>query len=229
MIKKVLLLSREIAENESVSEYVKSLAVFLAGKGIEVHIVCFSSSPEEAKLGEGIHVHKVPLIIHGDSLFNWSMLMNNELKRCSREIFEWKGFDIIHGNDWITSTSAISLAKFTEKPLIVTIHSTEKERGFGTKHSSIISDMEWWLTYEAGCVLSNNERTYQSLRQDLQLPEEKIKLINPLQKGWQAEVLEIYENISGTKVESREKVARPPSVENHLQSEITPSNEQVKR
>jgi len=193
LIKKVLLLSRELTEKESVSEYVKSLALFLADKGIEVHIVCFSSSPEEAKLGESIHVHKVPLIIHGDSLFNWSMLMNNELKRKSREIFEWKGFDIIHGNDWITSTSAISLAKFTEKPLVVTIHSTEKERGFGTKHSSLILDMEWWLTYEAGCVLSNNEGTYNSLRNDLQLPEEKIKLINPLQKGWQNEVMEIYQ------------------------------------
>ncbi len=194
MIKKVLLLSRELTDKESVSEYVKSLAGFLASKGIEVHIVCFSSSPEEVKLGERIHVHKVPLIIHGDNFFNWSMLMNNELKRCSREIFEWKGFDIIHGNDWVTSTSAISLAKFTEKPLIVTIHSTEKERGFGTKHSGMIFDMEWWLTYEAGCVLSNNERTCDSLRHDLQLPEEKIRLINPLQQGWQNEVLEIYKS-----------------------------------
>ncbi len=196
MIKKVLLLSRELAENEGVSEYVKSLAFFLARKGVEVHIVCFSSSPDEASLGERIHVHRVPFMIHGDSLFNWSMLMNNELKRRSREIFEGMGFEIIHANDWVTSTSAISLAKFTEKPLIVTIHSTEKERGFGAKHSSLISDMEWWLTYEAGCVLSNNERTYNSLRHDLQLPEEKIRLVNPLQEGWQGRVLEIYEKTS---------------------------------
>lgn len=199
MIKKALLLSREFAEKESVSEYVKNLAIFLAGKGIETHIVCFSSSPSEDRLGERIHVHRVPFMIHGDSLFNWSMLMNNELKRRSREIFEGMGFDIIHANDWVTSTSAISLAKFTEKPLIVTIHSTEKERGFGAKHSSLISDMEWWLTYEAGCVLSNNERTYNSLRHDLQLPEEKIRLVNPLQEGWQDKVLEIYEKVSATK------------------------------
>ena len=199
MIRKVLLLSRELTDNEGVSEYVKSLGIFLAGKGIEVHIVCFSSFPSEENPGGKIHVHRVPFMIHGDSLFNWSMLMNNELKRRSREIFEGMGFDIIHANDWVTSTSAISLAKFTEKPLIVTIHSTEKERGFGTKHSGIISDMEWLLTYEAGCVLSNNERTYSSLRHDLQLPEEKIRLINPLQEGWQAKVLETYEKASATK------------------------------
>ncbi len=200
MIKKALLLSRELTENEGVSEYLKSLALFLAGRGIEVHIVCFSSSPSEETIGGKIHVHRVPFMIHGDSLFNWSMLMNNELKRRSREIFEGIGFDIIHANDWVTSTSAISLAKFTEKPLIVTIHSTENERGFGTKHSSMISDMEWWLTYEAGCVLSNNERTYQSLRSDLQLPEEKIRLVNPLQEGWQGRVLEIYEKVSAEKL-----------------------------
>ena len=199
MIRKVLLLAREFVDDESVSKYVKSLALFLAGRGIEVHIVCFSSSPDESKIGEKIHIHRVPFMIHGDSLFNWSMLMNNELKRRSREIFEGIGFDIIHANDWVTSTSAISLAKFTEKPLIVTIHSTEKERGFGTKHSSMISDMEWWLTYEAGCVLSNNERTYNSLRHDLQLPEEKIRLVNPLREGWQDKVLEIYEKVSAAK------------------------------
>jgi hypothetical protein len=138
-------------------------------------------------------------MMHGDSLFNWSMLMNNELKRRSREIFDGTGFDIIHANDWVTSTSAISLAKFTEKPLVVTIHSTENERGFGAKHSGIISDMEWWLTYEAGCVLSNNQRTYHSLRHDLQIPEEKIKLIDPLQEGWQEKVLAIYEDIASRK------------------------------
>jgi glycosyltransferase involved in cell wall biosynthesis len=196
LIRKVLLLGREFARGESVSEYLKSLSFFLSGKGIEVHIVCFSSYPSEEKLSEGVHLHRVPFMMHGDSLFNWSMLMNNELKRRSREIFEGMGFDIIHANDWATSASAISLAKFTDKPLIVTIHSTEKERGFGEKHSSLISDMEWWLTYEAGCVLSNNERTYNSLRHDLQLPEEKIRLVNPLQEGWQTKVLEIYESIS---------------------------------
>ncbi|HJW96701.1 MAG TPA: glycosyltransferase family 4 protein, partial [archaeon] len=154
MIKKVLLLSREFVDGESTSEYSRSLANFLSENGIEVHIVCFGNPVSEESTGR-IHVHKVPLLIHGDNLFNWSMLMNNELKRRSREIFDGIGFDIIHGNDWITSTAAISLAKLTEKPLIVTIHSTEKERGFGTPHSGMISDLEWWLTYEAGCVLAN--------------------------------------------------------------------------
>ncbi|MEM7815613.1 MAG: glycosyltransferase family 4 protein [Candidatus Aenigmatarchaeota archaeon] len=194
MIKSVLLLVREFVSGEGVSEYVRSLATFLSGKGIESHIVCFGTSNFEEKIGERTYIHRVPLIIHGDNLFNWSMMMNNEIKRRGREIFEETGFDIIHGNDWITSTSAISLAKFTEKPLIVTIHSTEKERGFCAPHSGIISDLEWWLTYEAGFVLANNQRTYHSLLQDLQLPEGKIRLVDPIKEGWQKEVIDIYEN-----------------------------------
>lgn len=199
MIKKVLLLNREFVGSESVSEYTRSLAAFLAGKGIEVHIVCFGNSAPEEKIGERVHVHRVPLLIHGDSLFNWSMLMNNELKRRAREIFEDKGFDVIHGNDWITATSAISLAKFTEKPLVVTIHSTEKERGFGVKHSGMISEMEWMVAYEAGVVLANNGTTYSLLKSDFQIPEEKIRLVNPLKQGWQSEVLEVYEKIEKAK------------------------------
>ncbi len=194
MIKKVLLLSREFVDGESTSEYSRSLANFLSENGIEVHIVCFGNPVSEESTGR-IHVHKVPLLIHGDNLFNWSMLMNNELKRRSREIFDGIGFDIIHGNDWITSTAAISLAKLTEKPLIVTIHSTEKERGFSTPHSGMISDLEWWLTYEAGCVLANNQRTHWSLKNDLQLPEEKVRLIDPMEEGWQKQVLDIYQSL----------------------------------
>jgi 1,4-alpha-glucan branching enzyme len=200
MISKVLVLSRELTENEGVSEYVKSLSAFLAEKGIEVHVVCFGNSFPEEDIGERIHVHRVPFIIHGDSLFNWSMLMNNELKRRAREIFEGIGFDVIHGNDWITSTAAISIAKFTEKPLVVTIHSTEKERGFGVKHSGMISEMEWMVAYEAGRVLANNWTTHSLLRSDFQIPEEKIRLIDPLKHGWQSEVLGIYEKIEKTNV-----------------------------
>jgi hypothetical protein len=160
-------------------------------------------------MGERVHVHRVPLIIHGDNLFNWSMLMNNELKRRAREIFEGEGFGIIHANDWITSTAAISIAKFTEKPLVVTIHSTEKERGFGTPHSGLISDMEWWLTYEAGCVVSNNQRTYNSLKSDLQLPDEKVMLIDPLKEGWQNGILNIYNSMSEGKKQRKEDGAQP--------------------
>jgi hypothetical protein len=197
MVKKVLLLSREFVDGESTSEYSRSLADFLSENGIEVHIVCFGNPDSEESTGR-IHVHRVPLLIHGDNLFNWSMLMNNELKRRAREIFEGEGFDVIHGNDWVTSTAAISIAKLTEKPLIVTIHSTEKERGFGMPHSGMISDLEWWLTYEAGCVLSNNERTCWSLKSDLQLPEEKVRLIDPMKEGWQKEVLAIYQSLERT-------------------------------
>ena len=199
MVKKVLLLNKEFTGSESVSEYTRSLARFLAGKGIEVHIVCFGNSAPEEKIGEGVQVHRVPFVIHGDSLFNWSMLMNNELKRRARELFEDGGFDLIHGNDWITATSAISIAKFTEKPLVVTIHSTEKERGFGTKHSGMISEMEWMVAYEAGRVLANNGTTYSLLRNDFQVPEEKVRLIDPMKHGWQAEVLEVYERIEKAK------------------------------
>ena len=200
MIGKVLLLAKEFTPGEGISGYIKGISSFLAEKGIETHIVCFGNHHPEETQGEMIHIHRVPFMIHGDNLFNWSMLMNNELKRRAREIFEAEGFDIIHGNDWLTSTSAISLSKFTERSLVATIHSTEKERGFGIAHSGLISDMEWWLTYEAKCVLANNSRTHSSLKSDFGLPDEKIRLIDPLRPGWQQEILRIYQSLEPQKV-----------------------------
>ena len=195
MIRKVLLLAKEFTPGEGISEYIKGISCFLAENGIEAHIVCFGSHPPEESPREMVYVHRVPFMMHGDNLFNWSMLMNNEIKRRAREIFESEGFDIIHGNDWLTSASAISLFKFTERPLVATIHSTEKERGFGIAHSGLISDMEWWLSYESKRVLANNSRTYSSLRHDFALPEEKIRLVDPLKNGWQKEILKIYQSL----------------------------------
>jgi len=198
-MERVLILTKDFSAGEGTSEYIRSLSLFLAKSGIETHIVCFGNHQPE-NLGEKIHMHRVPFMIHGDNIFNWSMLMNNELKRRAREIFEKEGFDIVHANDWLTSSSAVSLSKFTERPLVATIHSTEKERGFGIAHSGLISDMEWWLTFESKIVLANNTRTYASLKHDFALPDEKIRLINPFREGWQEEILKIYESLEPQKV-----------------------------
>jgi glycosyltransferase involved in cell wall biosynthesis len=195
LIKRILILAKDFKEGDVVSDYIRELSKFLSQKGIESHIVCFGPSHSEES-HQNFHIHRVPFIINGDNIFNWSMLMNNELKRKAREIFEEEGFDIIHANDWSTAAAAMSLAKFTEKPLAVTLHSTEKERGFTERHSGIISDLEWWLTYEACCVIANTEKTCNSLRHDLQLPEEKIRLMSTSNEAWENEVLEIYERIS---------------------------------
>ena len=190
-MKHVLLLSKQIKDDEPVSEYVKSLASYLVGEGFKVSIVSFDDG-SYFSLDDKIDVYRFPLHFEGSNIFNWSMMMNNEIKGQVIENIDVESIDIIHANDWTTAPAGISLSKHLERPLFFTAHSTEHERGFGTEQSEVISELEWQAVYESDQVFANNEDTKNSLIFDLDAPDQKIDIISPLEEGWESRILKTY-------------------------------------
>src|SRR3989338_8173832 len=137
--------------DNGIGDYCRRLINHISQKSA-IDTLFFSENVFSKSFGNA-SLHSVSFFLHADNLFDWVMLMNNELKRRGREIFTEKGFDIIHCNDWLTATAGISLCKITGKPLVITLHSTEHERGHGIPHSTIISDVEWWACYEASHII----------------------------------------------------------------------------
>ncbi len=165
-----LIVLREISDDE-VTKNAFYVANVLKKFG-DVHIVSFGN--DEDYDVDGVHVHKVNFILQADNVFNWVMLMNNELKRRAVELNDEKKFDIIHVHDWTAGPAGMSLAKLFGVPLISTFHSTEHQRGFGAYVSQAISDVEWWLAYESRYILVTNDATKNSLINDLKVPSDKI-------------------------------------------------------
>ena len=194
MVERILLLAKDFNGNE----YVRRLGSFLAKQGKRVDLIYFDSSEKTEQIEVNFNAHSITLILNADNIFNWAMLMNNEIKRKGRELSNKLEFDIIHGNDWITAPAAMTLKKLTEKPLVMTIHSTEHVRGFGGPHGGIISDLEWWSSFEADYIISCDEKTFNSLRNDLKIPDSKLALIRPVE-DWERKILDIYELVEGVK------------------------------
>lgn len=169
-----------------------ALSRFLNEKGIETHTLFFDGWDYNEN-EDNIHRHSISFLVHGDNIFNWAMLMNNELQRRGREIFEEFGFDVIHANDWITAPCGMVLAKLTNKPLILTFNSTEHNRGNWKPHSSIISDVEWWAAFESAHVIVHNIDAFNSLIYDLNVPKEKISVIEIHKERWEEMILNIYQ------------------------------------
>lgn len=190
-MKHVLLLSKQIKDDEPVSEYVKSLASYLNDEGLQVSIVSFDDGSYYS-LNSEIDVYRFPLHFDGSNIFNWSMMMNNEIKGQVMENIDAESIDIIHANDWTTVPAAISLSKVLERPMMLTFHSTEHQRGFGTEHSEMISELEWQGAYEADQVFVNNEDSRNSLLFDLDVPGEKMDIVGPLTEGWRSRILKTY-------------------------------------
>jgi len=205
----LLMLAREFNHGEPVSDYCKALAMFLTSKkGWTVDLVVFGSltHSSDETLSENFHVHRVPFPIHTDSYFNWMMLVNNEFKLKGRELYTKKrAFDIIHANDWSTAPAAISLSKYLELPVTMTLHSTENQRGFGTPHSSIISTMEWFACFEIPKIIVSSNDTLNSLKYDLGVPEGKMLLARTYEAGWERIIADYFESVVSASANAKKK------------------------
>ena len=198
--KNILFISREFYPGEAVSEYCKSIAQFLKGKGVKSHLICFDSYASDEEL-DSLTVHRVPFLLHGDSIFTWGMVMNIELMRRARELIESHNFDLIHINDWITIPTGTAISRFAEIPLVVTFHSIEHERGMGYPHSFVISDLEWDGANDASAILVHSKNTNEAIKV-FNLPEEKINHTY-LENNWEEKIWDVYKKLGKISINSR--------------------------
>ena len=189
----VVLISKQFSDGEAISEYVKTIAEYLVDEGLDVTVVSFDDGSYYS-IDDRVDVLRAPLDFEGDNLYNWSMMMNNELKE---QVMQNVGdeVDVIHANDWTTVPGGVALAKKLEKPLVLTYHSTENERGFQGENAEMISELEWKGTYEADQVLTTKEDTKNSVLFDLDAPDAKVEVVDPFEDAWPERVLNKYREL----------------------------------
>lgn len=190
---KTVFITRKFEEGEASTEYTKTVSSQVVDEGGEAAVVAFDDGSYYS-VDERVDVYRVDLPFDGDNLFNWSMMLNNELKRQAREAFEDKP-DIIHVVDWTAIPGGVALSRFYDIPLVVTFQSTENQRGFEGDHAEVISELEWDGAFEADLAIATNEDTRNSLMFDLDVPEEKLEVIDPYAPDWGQNVLNSYREV----------------------------------
>mgnify|MGYP002760502338 FL=1 len=190
----VVLLSKQLKDGEAISEYTKNIAEKLVQEGHEATIISFDDGSYYS-IDDRVDVVRFPLHFDGDNIYNWSMMMNNEMKGQVMGLLEEKDFDLIHANDWTTVPGAVAISKHLEKPMVITIHSTENERGFEGEQAEMISELEWQGAYESDRVLVTKEDTKNSVLFDLDAPEDKLEVIDPFSDGWRERILNKYREL----------------------------------
>lgn len=198
---RIVYLVKNFTDGDEMSEYVKSLAEYMASKGHQPLVISFDDKSHYT-VSDEVEVRRFPLHFDGDSLYTWAMMMNNEMKAKVKEAIEDKEIDIIHSNDWTAAPGGVTLSKHLEKPFFLTIHSTENQRGFQGENSGLISELEWQGSFEADHVFANNHDVKNSLLFDLDLSDDKVSVADPLHEGWQQRILNKYrENLNKEEVE----------------------------
>ena len=89
-----------------------------------------------------------------------------------------KEFDIIHAHDWLTFRAALRLKWQTGKPLVVHIHSIERDRAGGDSGNALVREIEATAMMMADRVITVSERTKQAVIDDYAIPASKIEVVH---------------------------------------------------
>ena len=161
---------------------VADLSETIALQGHDVRVITNGypgCEPEEMR--EGVKVYRTNMFHPQPLNFLDSVLyLNfNLIQRANQLFLEGWEWDILHVHDWLVAHAGSVLKHSTRCPLLATIHATEWGRNNGI-HNDLqrhISDIEWWLAYEAYHVICCSDYMLEEIKQVYQVPSDKISVI----------------------------------------------------
>ena len=181
---KILMLSWEYPPKNvgGLAQHVSHLSKALVRHGVEVHVVTVGGNEvvpyEEC---EGVKIHRVNTYsLSAPDFRTWILHLNFSLMEYAVTLINTiKNVDIIHAHDWLVAYTGRALKHAFQLPLVATIHATEYGRNHGlhNENQRYISDVEWWLTYEAWQVIVCSCYMKRELNGFFQLPGDKITVI----------------------------------------------------
>jgi len=130
---RVLMLSYEYPPNlkGGLGRHVAELAPALAAQNLIVHIVTPTlEQMAPIAIEDGVVVHRVHTpALNIANIYDQVVEVSKVLEAYVLRLKE--PFDLIHVHDWLTGSAGIALQKAWGRPLIATIHATERGRGHG--------------------------------------------------------------------------------------------------
>ena len=148
----------------------------------EVHVItCSAEGSPDVERDQGVWVHRVdPIGPVTDDFLSWAtQLSYGMLARAASLVSQDGAFDIVHAHDWMTSFAGVGMKRAYATPLVATIHATEWGRNGGLHNATQrrISDIEWFLCYEAWRVLACSRHMQAELASIFGMPGDKLRVI----------------------------------------------------
>ncbi len=129
----------------------------------------------------GVRVHRVsPYNVAAPDFRTWILQLNLAMQEYATDLVNSLGkIDLVHAHDWLVAFAARAVKHVYRVPLIATIHATEYGRNHGLHNNDqrYISDVEWWLTFEAWRVIVCSSYMENELQNFFQLPPDKLRVV----------------------------------------------------
>ena len=163
------------------AHHVAELSRALVREGNQVEVITASGEDlPEQEVREGVRVHRVKPY-HGEPLnfFSWMQQLNLAMMEKGSVLCRRENFDLVHAHDWLVAYAGRGLKHVYHLPLMATIHATEYGRngGLHNREQYYVSEVEWWLTFEAWKVICCSRFMREELEQVFSLPSDKVEVI----------------------------------------------------
>lgn len=86
-------------------------------------------------------------------------------------------FDVIHAHDWLTFRAALLARERSNKPLILHVHSIERDRAGGNSGNPLVREIEATSMLLADHIIAVSERTKAAIIDDYNIPADKIEVV----------------------------------------------------
>lgn len=164
------------------AQHVFDLTRALIDQGVEIHLFTLGEPglPEYERVN-GVFVYRViPYNVSSPDFTTWVSQLNVAMLEKAIPVFsESNDFQVLHAHDWLVAYAVRALKHAYRIPMIATIHATEYGRNYGLHNNTQrhISDVEWWLCYEAWRVICCSHHMEGELKYVFQVPDDKLEII----------------------------------------------------
>lgn len=182
---RVLMLSWEFPPRVigGLARHVHDLTFSLADAGVEVDLITVGNDDglPDFETIQGVDIYRVKPyhLVARDFISGILQLNFSMLEQVMSLMQRGEEYDLVHAHDWLVGFVARAVKHAVRLPLVATIHATEYGRNHGlhTDEQRYISDVEWWLTYEAWRVICCSRYMRGELQRVFQLPADKIEMV----------------------------------------------------
>lgn len=94
------------------------------------------------------------------------------------QIAELGEYDVIHAHDWLTFRAAMRAKQASDCPLIVHVHSIERDRAGGDKGNPLVREIEYMGLMMADRIIAVSEHTKRCIIEDYDIPADKIAVVH---------------------------------------------------
>ncbi len=164
------------------AQHVYDLTSAIADHGAEIHLFTVGEPgiPEYERVN-GVHVYRItPYNVSSPDFTTWVSQFNVAIMEKAIPVMNEHGnWNVVHAHDWLVAYAARALKHAYKIPMVATIHATEYGRNHGLHNDSQrhISDVEWWLGYEAWRVICCSHYMEGEIKFVFQIPDDKLVVI----------------------------------------------------